>query len=200
SWDADARIADKPTGRYLDPARIRPVDHRGPHVATAGPLNVPRCPQGRPILAQAGASEAGRAFAAARADLVFTVQATLADAQDFYADIKARAARAGRDPDAILVLPGIVPVAAATLQAAEDRLAALGGFVVLEHVRAKLAEFLGADPGALDLDAPLPPALGDAAASQASQSRVAVLAGIARRDGLTVRQLLMRLACGRGHL
>ena len=200
SWDADARIADKQAGRYFDPARVHRVDHSGPHIKTAGPLNVPRCPQGRPVLAQAGASEAGRAFAASYADIVFTVQSTLSDAQDFYADMKARAGRAGRDPATILVFPGIVPVVAATRQAAEDRLREMNGFAILEHVLAKLSEFLGADLSEVDLDSPLPPTIGDQGDNQASQSRVAVLVGIARRERLTVRQLLMRLASGRGHL
>jgi FMN-dependent oxidoreductase (nitrilotriacetate monooxygenase family) len=114
SWDADARIADKQSGRYLDPAKVRVVDHRGPFIRTRGPLNVPRSPKGRPLLAQAGASEAGRDFAARYADLVFTVQASLPEAQAFYADMKARAVRHGRSPDSILIYPGIVPIAAAT--------------------------------------------------------------------------------------
>nr|MBA3517566.1 LLM class flavin-dependent oxidoreductase [Hyphomicrobiales bacterium] len=124
----------------------------------------------------------------------------LSDAQDFYADMKARAGRAGRDPDTILVFPGIVPVIAATRQAAEDRLREMNDFAVLEHVLAKLSEFLGADLSEVDLDSPLPPTIGDQGDNQASQSRVAVLVGIARRERLTVRRLLMRLASGRGHL
>jgi FMN-dependent oxidoreductase (nitrilotriacetate monooxygenase family) len=200
SWDADARLADKETGRYLYPEKVRRVGHDGPFVASAGPLNTPRCPQGRPILAQAGSSEAGRDFAARRADIVFTVQSELDDARAFYADIKARARRAGRDPATVLVFPGIVPVVASTRKGAEERLAQMGAYVVMDHVMAKLADFLGADLAGLDLDAPLPPGLGDAERNQSSRSRVAVLLGIARRDGLTLRQLALRLASGRGHL
>lgn len=200
SWDADARRPDKASGQYLDPDKVRAVDHAGPFVRSAGPLNVPRPPQGRPVLAQAGASEAGRDFAARYADIVFTVQSTLADAQLFYRDIKSRAAKAGRDPANVLVFPGIVPIAAATPAAAEERLQQMNGFAVIEHVRAKLEEFLGADLSAADLDAPLPEGITEQAPSQSSQSRVAVLVGIARRDQLTLRQLLMRLASGRGHL
>lgn len=199
SWDLDARTPDKATGQYFDPAKVRPVQHAGPFVRSAGPLNVPKSPQGRPILAQAGSSEAGRAFAARYADIVFTVQATLTDAQDFYRDIKSRAEAAGRDPDTILVFPGIVPIVAATRLAAEQRLAAMNGFAVIDHVRAKLSEFLGEDLSHADLDAALPPASSDRP-NQSSQSRVGVLVGIARRDGLTLHQLLMRLAAGRGHL
>lgn len=200
SWDEDARIVDKQSGHYLDANRVRPVLHEGPFVRTRGPLNVPRSPQGRPRLAQAGASEAGRDFAARYADLIFTVQASQSEAQDFYADMKARAVRHGRSPDSIVICPGIVPIAAPTRSEAEARLAQLSSFMVLEHVLAKLSEFLGTDLSNADLDAPLPDHFDAAPPSQSSQSRVAVLVGIARRDGLTLRQLLTRLASGRGHL
>ena len=200
SWQADARIADKAAGTYLDLARVRPVDHHGPFVRTRGPLNVPRSPQGRPLLAQAGASEAGRDFAARHADLVFTVQADLVEAQEFYRDMKARAARHGRTPESLLIYPGIVPIAAATRAQAEERLVQLNSFMVPEHALAKLSEFLGTDLSAAPLDEPLPMFVGAGATNQSSQSRVAVLVGIARREKLSLRQLLMRLASGRGHL
>lgn len=200
SWQADARIADKQSGRYLDPAKIGVIDHRGPFVRSRGPLNVPRSPQGRPLLAQAGASEAGRDFAARFADMVFTVQADLADAQAFYADMKARAARHGRPPEDLLIYPGIVPIAAPTRAQAEERLVQMNGFMVIEHTLAKLSEFLGTDLSGADLDGPLPDGVGSAAPNQSSRSRLDVLVGIARRDGLSLRQLLMRLASGRGHL
>jgi len=200
SWDADARRPDKASGRYFDPAKVHAVNHDGAFVRSAGPLNVPRSPQGRPLLAQAGSSPDGRAFAARYADIVFTVQATLDDARAFYRDMKSRAADAGRDPADLLIFPGIVPIAAPTRAAAEARLAEMNGFAVIEHVRGKLEEFLGADLSAADLDAPLPDNLATHGGNQASQSRVSVLVGIARRDKLTLRQLLMRLASGRGHL
>ncbi len=200
SWEADAKLADQSSGRYLDPTKVHAVDHDGPYVRTAGPLNVPRTPRGRPLLAQAGSSEEGRAFAAARADVVFTVQSDLESARDFYDDIRSRAVRAGRDPDSIRVLPGIVPIAAASRADAEARLQQLNGFASLDHLIAKGSEFLGVDLRQVDLDQPLPPDLTVAAGNQASKSRVTVLVGIARREKLTVRQLLARMASGRGHL
>jgi FMN-dependent oxidoreductase (nitrilotriacetate monooxygenase family) len=200
SWEADAKVADQESGQYLDPAKVHRIAYEGPFVRTAGPLNVPRPPGGRPVLAQAGSSEEGRAFAASRADIVFTVQSDLADARDFYNDIKARAVRAGRDPQSIRVLPGIVPIAAATRKEAEARLLQLNSFANLEHLIAKGSEFLGVDLRQADLDQPLPEKLTMEAGNQASSSRVAALVGIARRGKLTVRQLLARLASGRGHL
>ncbi len=200
SWDADARQPDKQSGRYFDPTRVHTVNHTGPYVRTAGPLNLPRCPQSRPLIAQAGSSETGRDFAARHADLVFTVQSDIGDARAFYADMKGRTKAAGRDPDSVRIVPGIVPIAAPDGAAAEQRLADLGALTNLDHVRAKLGAFLGVDMESYDLDVPLPPDLADAAANQSSKSRVAVLIGIARRENMTLRQLLMRLATGRGHL
>ncbi|HWV21354.1 MAG TPA: LLM class flavin-dependent oxidoreductase [Devosia sp.] len=201
SWQADARIAEKQSGRYLDPAKVRPVDHEGPFVRSRGPLNVPRPPQGRPILAQAGASEAGRDFAARHADMIFTVQSDLGDAQVFYRDMKTRAARHGRAPETLLIYPGIVPIAAPTQEQAEARLEQMSSYMVIEHVLAKLSEFLGVDLSQADLDAPLPETIrANAPQNQSSQSRVAVLVNIAHRNRLSLRQLLMRMASGRGHL
>lgn len=200
SWDLDARIADKITGRYFDTSKVRTVDYQGRFVRTRGPLNVPRSPKGRPLLAQAGSSEAGRQFAARYADLVFTVQSSLSEAQIFYADMKARASRLGRAPESLLIYPGIVPIVATTREQAEARLAQMNSFMVVEHLLAKLSEFLGTDLSAADLDAPLPSSLDTAPPNQSSQSRFSVLVGIARREALTLRQLLMRLASGRGHL
>ena len=199
SWDDDARIADQASGRYLDPARVHAVGHVGPYVCTAGPLNVPRCPQGRPVLVQAGSSDDGRQLAATRADVVFTAQTSLADAQAFYADIKGRAIRAGRDPDRVLVLPGIMPIVAASRGEAEERLAQIDGGIVDEHALAQLSEYLQTDVRRFDPDAPLPASLGDESGTQANKSRFTLLVRLARRDNLTVAQLLRRVGGGRGH-
>lgn len=200
SWEVDARLADKISGRYFDESAVHQVDHAGPYVQTRGPLNIPRPPQGWPILAQAGSSPAGKAFAARHADIVFTVQSSLNEARAFYAEMKQLAAECGRDPDHLLVMPGVVAIVASTKEAAEDRLNAMNSFAVPEHLLAKLSSFLGYDLSEVELDAPFPTELSDAKGSQASRSRVDALLGIARRDRLSLRQLLLRLASGRGHL
>ena len=105
SWEDDALIADRASGRYADPARVHAIEHAGHHFQVRGPLNLPRSPQGRPVLVQAGGSEAGVALAARHADAVFTAQTTFEGAQDFYGDIKARAVAQGRHADHLLVLP-----------------------------------------------------------------------------------------------
>lgn len=200
SWQPGAQLADKASGHYLDMSKVHRVDHAGPYVQSRGPLNIPRSPQGRPVLAQAGSSPAGRAFAARHADIVFTVQSSLPEAQIFYAEMKALAAAAGRNPDDLLIMPGIIPVVGDTQGGAEARLSEMNGFAVHEHLMAKLSSFLGRDLSGLDLDAPLPEMTAPSDGYQASQSRVAALMELARRDGLPLRQLLLRLASGRGHL
>ena len=92
SWDDDAAVGDKETGVWGDGDRVHPIDHVGEHFGVRGPLNTSRSPQGHPVLVQAGSSEDGEEFAARYAEAIFTAQQTLADAQEFYADIKRRAA------------------------------------------------------------------------------------------------------------
>ena len=156
SWEDGAEIGDKATGVYADPARIHPVDFAGEYFRVRGPLNVPRSPQGWPLLVQAGSSHDGREFAARYAEAVFTAQQTLADAQEFYADLKNRARRLGRDPDVIKILPGLVPVIGSTeaeARALEDELEEL---IVPEHGLAHLAQVLEVPPDTLALDCALP--------------------------------------------
>ena len=172
SWEDGAEIGDKATGVYADPARIHPVDFAGEYFRVRGPLNVPRSPQGRPLLVQAGSSHDGREFAARYAEAVFTAQQTLADAQEFYADLKNRAGRLGRDPDGIKILPGLVPVIGSTeaeARALEDELEEL---IVPEHGLAHLAQVLEVPPDTLALDRALPDTVYSRPPVQGAQSRV----------------------------
>src|SRR5271163_1410645 len=114
SWAEDAVIDDRASGVYAKADRIRPINHRGDFYQVEGPLNIPRCPQGRPVLVQAGSSDTGRRFAARHADAVFTAHMAKATAQEFYADLKRLAVEEGRAPDQVLILPGISPMIAAT--------------------------------------------------------------------------------------
>jgi FMN-dependent oxidoreductase (nitrilotriacetate monooxygenase family) len=109
SWADDAVVDDRAGGRYALADRIRPINHRGDFYQVAGPLNMPRCPQGRPVLVQAGSSDTGHRFAARHADAVFTAHVAKATAQEFYADLKALATAEGRSPDQVLILPGLSP-------------------------------------------------------------------------------------------
>lgn len=106
SWEDDAILADKAAGVWGDDAKVHPPRHRGTYFSVEGALNVPRSPQGYPLLVQAGSSEDGKAFAARYAEAVFTAQQTLADAQAFYADLKSRTRQAAGIPSTSRCCPG----------------------------------------------------------------------------------------------
>src|SRR6185312_9262630 len=114
SWGDDAVLDDRASGQYAKPDRIRPIDHEGKFYRVAGPLNMPRTRQGRPVFVQAGSSDTGRRFAARHAEAVFTAQMEKKTAQEFYADLKALAVAEGRRPEQVLILPGLSPLIAST--------------------------------------------------------------------------------------
>src|SRR5436853_3080596 len=114
SWADDAVTDDRDGGRYARKDRIRAIDHKGDYYQVAGPLNLPRTPQGRPVFVQAGSSDTGRRFAARHAEAVFTAQMEKSTAQAFYADLKSLVVAEGRAPDQALILPGLSPVIAST--------------------------------------------------------------------------------------
>lgn len=189
SWDDDAFIRDTESGVYFDPARLHTLNHKGEYLSVRGPLHIARPIQGWPVIVQAGASEPGRQLAAETAEVVFAAQSTLADGQRFYADVKGRMDRLGRNRDHLKILPGAFVVVGDTVQHARDIRARLDSLVHYESAIASLSIALGHDASKFDPDAPLPP-VPDSNASKSSQERVV---GLARREGLTVRQLAQRL-------
>lgn len=200
SWEDDAIIGDKAAGVWGDDAKIHPPRHKGTYFSVGGALNVPRTPQGYPLLVQAGSSEDGKLFAARYAEAVFTAQQTIEDARAFYADLKARTAAAGRDPEHIKVLPGIVPVIGSTEAEARAAEQVLEDHIVHAHGVDRLENLLQLSPGTLELDAELPADLPPEDAIEGAKSRYTLVVELARRDRLTVRQLIGRLGGGRGHL
>jgi FMN-dependent oxidoreductase (nitrilotriacetate monooxygenase family) len=199
SWDDDAPVGDKAAGVWGDSSKVRTIDHDGRFFKVRGPLNVPRSPQGRPVIVQAGSSEDGRHFAARHAEAVFTAHQTLADAQEFYGDLKRRAAAVGRDPDAVKILPGIVPVLGATEAEAQALERQLDDLIKPEYAREQLARTLRLRPEDLPLDRELPADLPDEDEIEGAKSRYTLIVNLARREHLTVRQLIGRLGGGRGH-
>jgi FMN-dependent oxidoreductase (nitrilotriacetate monooxygenase family) len=198
SWEPDALVLDPASGVFADTDRVHPADHVGSHFSVAGALNVPRSPQGRPLLVQAGSSPDGRAFAARYAEAVFTAQQTLAEGQEFYRVLKAATAAAGRDPSGIRILPGIVPVIGSTTAEASRLAREFDDLIVTDYAIAQLSLLLSTDLSGHDLDAPLPPLPGEHAI-ETHQSRYKLVVDLARRANLTIRQILVRLGGGRGH-
>src|SRR6266446_4925580 len=201
SWAADAVLDDRQGGRYAQPDRIRPINHRGDFYQVAGPLNLPRCPQGRPVLVQAGSSDTGRRFAARHAEAVFTAHMAKATAQEFYTDLKRLAAAEGRNPEHVLILPGLSPMLAATEAEAQRLAREVNELTDPEVGRKRLSNrFGGHDFSHLPLDRPLvPDDFPDPDLVQAARSRTEVIINLVRRDKPTLRQLLAYLAGARGH-
>lgn len=204
SWEDDAVVLDRGSGVYADRTRIHEIGHHGRHLRVRGPFNQPRPPQGHPVLVQAGASNDGRAFAARYAEAIFTAHQRLADAQAFAADIRDRAARLGRRPEHVRILPGISPFIAGTESAARALQQEFDELTVPAYGLAQLAALTGTEVGEtadLDLDGPVPERLfadaGDV--TDNGRSRRQVVAGIVARERPTVRRLLHRLAGARGH-
>ena len=199
SWEDDVEIGDKEAGLWGDPARIHPPEHVGEHFRVAGALTTPRSPQAYPLLVQAGSSEDGKDLAARYAEAVFTAQQTLDDALAFATDLKRRAVEWGRDPAGLLVLPGIVPVIGATEAQARAKEEELDRLIRPEYARAQLAKTLRVDPDDLPLDRELPADLPSEDEIEGAKSRYTLIVELARRERLTVRQLIGRLGGGRGH-
>jgi FMN-dependent oxidoreductase (nitrilotriacetate monooxygenase family) len=201
SWADDAVLDDRAAGLYARHGRIRRVDHRGAYYRVAGPLNMPRPPQGWPVLVQAGSSEAGRGFAARHAEAIFTAHMHKTTAQAFYADLKRRARDAGRAPEQVLILPGLSPLIGATEQEAQRLWRELDELSDPEVGRKRLsARFGGHDFSRLSLDQRLSPEdFPDPSAVEAARSRTEVIVGLVRRERPTLRRLLALLAGARGH-
>ncbi|RYY81428.1 MAG: LLM class flavin-dependent oxidoreductase, partial [Comamonadaceae bacterium] len=196
SWEDDAFIRDPASGIYLDTDKLHVLNHRGPNFQVRGPLNVSRSPQGRPVVVQAGASEAGRDLAARTAEVIFVAHQTFDEARAFYADIKGRVLRHGRAPDAVKVMPGIFPVVGRTQAEAEDKFGQLQSLVDPVVGVALLSTVIGGiDLSGLPVDGPLP----ELPPTNGPRSRQQLLVELARRDGLTIRQLYLRIAGARGH-
>ncbi|GAA3099272.1 LLM class flavin-dependent oxidoreductase [Streptomyces rectiviolaceus] len=199
SWEDDALVADQKTGLFADTDRIHAIDHEGPRLKVRGPLNTPRTPQGRPVYVQAGSSEDGRAFAARYAEAVFTAHQTLGNGQDLYADLKKRAAGLGRDPDKVLVLPGISPFIGSTEAEARALHDEYNELTQPEYSLQLLHRMLGLRLTAEQLDGPVPRELVETGGERGNGSRFQVILDIIDREQPTVRGLLHRLAGARGH-
>jgi len=190
-WDSfadDAFVRDVASGIYVDPAKMRPLAHKGKYLSVRGPLNIARPVQGWPVIIQAGASEAGRQLAAETAEVVFAAGGALDTAKAFYADVKGRARALGRNPDHIKILPGAFVVVGETVEAARAKRAHLDSLVHYESGIGSLNSALNFDVSAFDPDGPLP----EIPPSNASQSARDRIVSLAAREGLTIRQLAAR--------
>jgi FMN-dependent oxidoreductase (nitrilotriacetate monooxygenase family) len=194
-WDDDAIIADKASGLFIDPARMRALNHKGRFFQVRGPINIARCPQGHPVIIQAGGSPSGLELAARTADVVFSVVQELAAAKAAYADLKGRLARYGRRPDQLAVLPGVMPIIGMTEAEAKDKLSLLQSWLTPANALTLVSSRLGYDVSGFPLDGPVPAPPPGAS----SQTFSRVLFETARRENMTLRDLYNLTAAARGH-
>ena len=197
SWDDDAFVRDKASGQFFSPEKLHTLNHKGAFFSVKGPLNIPRSPQGYPVLIQAGASEDGMDLAAEIADVVFSPHLTLDTAKAYYSELKALAEKKyGRNPDDIKILPGVSAIVARSDSDADaeyERLQALIHPIVAREILSLVLS--GFDLAPYDMDGPLPdiPLPVDG-----SQGHFKSTVEMARRENLTIRQVAMRVAGARG--
>lgn len=198
SWGQGALVADPATGRYVDLSRTRRIDHVGELFSVRGPLQVPPTPQGRPVIVQAGDSDSSQKLGARWADALFTIQRTIEGGRDFYARVKTLAEGFGRDPQNLIVLPGLYPVVGSTEAEARARKREMDDLLDVEDERLKLAARFGIAPERLPLDRELPEDILDNISPHVTRGFVENIVREARRDRLTVRDILGRNPLG-GH-
>ncbi len=192
SWDDGAVLIDRATKRFADPARVRSIDHRGTHFTIRGPLNVPRSPQGYPLIMQAGSSEAGKELAAAYVDVQFAIVRTVEDGLSYRADMDARLARHGRTPDSFRIVGGVLPVVASSRAEARERQEVLDELMPDSMKIDLLSSWAGTDLSVYPADGPLP-ALPDEATfngGRTALNRVKDWIG----QGLSIREVARKIA------
>jgi FMN-dependent oxidoreductase (nitrilotriacetate monooxygenase family) len=193
SWADDAFIMDKRSGRFFDPEKLQSLDHVGTYFTCAGPMCVPRSPQGQPVMVQAGGSEPGRELAAETADMVYTVQSDFESGRAFYADLKSRMVKYGRAPHELKIMPGVYTIVGSSAQEADDIYGALRELVDEATARAMLGVCLGgADLSSVPFDGPVP----DGLTTNAGTTHLKTMVKIAQDRNLSVRELAMDVAAG----
>ena len=190
SWEDGALLLDKQSGRFADPSRVKYANYEGKWIKTRGPLTVPRSPQGRPVIMQAGSSERGREFGARWAEIIFTLQHHKRDMQAFYTDIKTRMAARGRAGAECAILPSIDVVIGETESIARERAAYVNDLVDPQLGMAQISGHIGVDLSRYPVDQPL----ADIEMEEGSRGSFDVILQGTRSEGLTLGEAAKRFA------
>ncbi len=195
SWDDDAFVRDVESGLYFKPEAKHVLDFKGKYFSSMGPLNVPRSPQGWPVIVQAGASDEGRELAAEYAEAIFSPHLTIELSKKYYDDVKGRMAKYGRSPDHLKILPGLSVVVGKTDAQAEADFNYLQSLIHPIVGREILSTMLGGfDLSPYDMDGYLP----ELPMTNASRGHFESIVAMAKRENLTIRELGLRVAGARG--
>ena len=201
SWEPGALKFDRTTPVFADPDLVHCDDYAGEVFKVRGPLNMPRPPQGRPVIAQAGQSDSGLDLAAKHADMVYAQAPSLSEGQAHYADLKARVRRFGREPDHLKILPGCVPVLGATEAEAQSMQRQLSDLVDFRVGKTLLQGLLpGVDLAQYDLDEVIPAAAFPPTSTVAAmQYRYELCKHMSVDRQYSIRQIIERMSNGSGH-
>jgi FMN-dependent oxidoreductase (nitrilotriacetate monooxygenase family) len=193
SWDADAFVCDKQAGVLADPSKVHYANYSGRWIRSRGPLSIPRSPQGRPVIMQAGSSDRGRDFAARWAEVVFTIQRGREEMREFHDDLKARMQARGRAPHECAILPAVSVVIGETPSIARERAAYLDSLIDPELSLAASSSNLGADLTKLGSDAALATLQGSQG-NQGMQGSQDLLNQVMEAEGISFRQAAVERA------
>lgn len=197
SWEPGAIVNDREGGVWVDPSKVQAIHHVGAHFNVEGPLNLPRSPQGRPVLVQAGSSEDGLDLGSSFADMIYTAQSDRARAIEFYAGFSERLISKGRRPSDVQVLPGIIPIIGVTEAEARELFHELEACVNMDLGRVQVARMMGAAVDDLDLDESIPAERLPEDPSRGS--RYEVFRRHAVDQGYSLRRMIIETARAAGH-
>jgi alkanesulfonate monooxygenase len=199
SWNDDAFVRDKESGQFFDPAKMHHLNHKGQHFKVRGPLNIPRPPQGRPVIVQAGTSDDGMDVAARFAEVIFSANLTMESCQQYFKEVKTRAQdKFGRNPEHLKVMPGLSCYVGRTEAEAKEKYDYQNSLMHPIVAREILSTVLGGvDLSPYEFDGPLPD---DLPMSNASQSTFKYVTELAKKDNLSMRQIAQVVAGARAKL
>jgi N-acetyl-S-(2-succino)cysteine monooxygenase len=198
TWDDGAIVADKKTGKFLDESKVRELNHKGQYFSVKGPLNIERCPQGHPIIVQAGGSPPGQELSARVADVVFSVvNGDTELAKTNYDSLKQRMAKYGREPHELAILPGVMPIVGETDEQAKEQLSLLQSWMKVDETKAfsVLTQRLHFDFTGYSLDDLVP----EIPVSHRGQTFNKTIMSMARQQNMTLRDLFNVAGAARGH-
>lgn len=195
SWEDEALVWDKEGGVFADKSKVHLLEHQGQSFSVLGPLNIPRSPQGRPVIVQAGTSPAGSRFAARSADIIFTACEDKEEAIRFYRLVKNMLPEFGRRPEQVKIMPGLMFFVGATEAEAKAKEEEFYDLILPSAGITYLSRMLNADLSGCSPDDELPDI-----PLEGNTSRAKIIVETARRTKQTIRQLGMHFAVARGHM
>ncbi|PWW08707.1 FMN-dependent oxidoreductase (nitrilotriacetate monooxygenase family) [Paenibacillus cellulosilyticus] len=201
SWPQESLVMDRASGSFTDESKLRKADYSGQWYSTKqGLLNVPRPPQGYPVLIQAGSSGPGQDFAASVGEVIFTAQTSLTAAQEFYRTVNEKLVAGGRERGSLHIMPGLSPILGSTVEEARRKERELLDLIDPQEAVMMVSGMLQTDLSAYPADGPLPDIPDPVEASNGMKSRVQLIMDLARKDNLSIIELGRRLLGARGHM